>query len=327
MNRYSVIATIGPATESALLRRSLIRAGADAFRLNTSHMSVGAVLSTLEELSQIRSDVPVVLDLQGSKWRLGEFPEVALASGDTVTLVHGAESRGTTVLPVPHGDFFRAVRDCPGGDCPGEIRLNDGRVVLQVESVLDERVRCTVRTGGTLSARKGLTVPGTPARAESLGDRDEEILRKTRGAEQVAFAFSYVRDAGEMKTFREIVDGANRIIAKIERASAVSDAPAIATAADEVWLCRGDLGAELGPAEMARTVHRFSRSVRDLASPCLLAGQVLEHMTVSSRATRSELTVIYDALQAGYAGFVLSDETATGAYPVESCRTAALFRE
>lgn len=330
MRQYRIIATLGPATESDLLRSRLLHAGCNAFRLNTSHMSAVGVQSTLERILEITwperdgvgASPTVVLDLQGSKWRLGDYPGGTLAAGDSVVLVRGTDSDAVAILPVPHGDFFGAVRNCSG-----EIRLNDGRVILWVQSICEDEVRCIVRTGGPLSARKGVTVPDTNTRTETLGDRDAEILRQTRGATGVAYAFSYVRDAAEMRTFRSMVDDGVAVIGKIERQSAIADAAAIANVADEVWLCRGDLGAELGLREMARSVRHFSGSVRNLGAPCLLAGQVLEHMTVSPTATRSEITTIYDALVAEYAGFVLSDETALGAYPVESCRTAAMFRE
>ncbi|TVR35027.1 MAG: hypothetical protein EA404_01440 [Spirochaetaceae bacterium] len=330
MQQYRVIATLGPATESELLRSRLLHAGCNAFRLNTSHMSAADVASTLERIAQLEwpergragASPTVVLDLQGSKWRLGDYPGGTLAAGDSVVLMRGTESDAAAILPVPHGDFFRAVRDC----C-GEIRLNDGRVILRVQSIHQDEVRCSVETGGPLSARKGVTVAGTRTRTETLGDRDAEILRQTRGAAGVAYAFSYVRDAAEMRTFRSMVDHGAAVIAKIERESAIADVEAISNVADEVWLCRGDLGAELGLLEMARSIRHFSGSVPELGSPCLLAGQVLQHMTVSPTATRSEITTIYDAVAAGYAGFVLSDETALGAYPVESCRTAAMFRQ
>ncbi len=101
----------------------------------------------------------------------------------------------------------------------------------------------------------------------------------------------------------------------------------IAAVADELWLCRGDLGAELGLRPMAEAVQRFSDSIGDLPIPALLAGQVLEHMVEHPAPTRSEVCDLYEALLKGYRGFVLSDEAAIGRYPIESCRIAALFRD
>ena len=101
----------------------------------------------------------------------------------------------------------------------------------------------------------------------------------------------------------------------------------IAMIAEELWLCRGDLGAELGLRSMAETAQRFSSTISNLSIPVLLAGQVLEHMVKHPAPTRSEVCYLYEALLKGYRGFVLSDEAAIGCYPIESCRTAALFRD
>jgi pyruvate kinase len=106
----------------------------------------------------------------------------------------------------------------------------------------------------------------------------------------------------------------------------MDDVQAIANSADELWLCRGDLGAELGPRAMAEAVHRFSEQVTGLSVPSIMAGQVLEHMTESSTATRSEVCYLFDTLQKGYRGFVLSDETAIGQNPVAACEVAAIWR-
>jgi pyruvate kinase len=117
------------------------------------------------------------------------------------------------------------------------------------------------------------------------------------------------------------------LIAKLERQPAVTDeAQSIAEIADEVWWCRGDLGAEVGISAMAELTAGFSRQVASLPVPTLLAGQILEHMTGQPNPTRSEMCHLYDILQAGYAGVVLSDETAIGDDPVAGCRAAALFR-
>jgi pyruvate kinase len=106
----------------------------------------------------------------------------------------------------------------------------------------------------------------------------------------------------------------------------LGEAARIAEAADALWLCRGDLGAEVGVKAMAEAVYRLSAGVQAMPVPVLLAGQVFEHMTEHRTPTRSEVCVVYDALMKGYRGVVLSDETAIGRDPVESCRMAALFR-
>ena len=139
------------------------------------------------------------------------------------------------------------------------------------------------------------------------------------------YAVSYVKDAGRCESYRGLVGREAPMAAKLERPSALAGAPASRRRCDELWLCRGDLGAEMGLQAMAEAVHRFSSGLGALPRPVLLAGQVLEHMTAHPTPTRSEVCHLYDALERGFAGVVLSDETATGRYPAESVRAAAMF--
>lgn len=343
-SHYQVVATLGPATlgsRSSTLQGSLLcellRSGASAFRLNTSHITLEELRPLLEELQSF-PETPIILDLQGSKWRLGTFAprlltvdeEVILfledggetARSDSEPNTPGSPTPEHVCLPVPHGDFFRAASTGAGS----EVRLNDGRVVLEILEATNRDMRARVRTGGEILPRKGVTLPGSTFRLEALSEKDTRIVAATRGMEQVRYAISYVRDGAEMRTFRSLVASGTPLIAKLERAEALADVDSIAAAADELWLCRGDLGAELGLPEMARRTHHFTGQVRQLPVPSLMAGQVLEHMTGSPTPTRSEICHLYDALQAGYAGFVLSDETAVGRFPVESCCQAASLR-
>jgi pyruvate kinase len=129
-----------------------------------------------------------------------------------------------------------------------------------------------------------------------------------------------------MARYRDVLGSGCAAAAKIERASAVADLSRIARRCDEVWICRGDLGAELGLQAMAEAVHDVTAAVRTLPVPTLLAGQVLEHMTRHPTPTRSEMCHLYDVLSSGFAGVVLSDETAIGEFPAESVRVAAMWR-
>jgi pyruvate kinase len=324
---YQIVATLGPATARPESWLDLRNAGATAFRLNTSHLLPEETEEWLTRLSEtFRDDLPpVVLDLQGSKWRIGDVTTRTVAPGDSVTLAY---RRDTTledslpgVLPVPHRDFFRALEDADG-----TVLLNDAKVELVVDTLREYQAFCRVVRGGNLESRKGVTVPGSTYRSEGLQERDQEIVRLTRGYTRIAYALSYVRDSAEMRAFRDDLGPDVRSIAKIERRKAVSEAPAIAREADELWLCRGDLGAEVGAVEMARSVHEFYSLLPRIGRLAILAGQVLEHMTRHPEPTRSEVCHLYDALSFGFAGIVLSDETAVGAHPVEACKTAALFR-
>jgi pyruvate kinase len=157
---------------------------------------------------------------------------------------------------------------------------------------------------------------------------DEAVLTQTGRLSGLRYALSYVKDAEEMARYRRQIGREAYLIAKLERPQAMAQAVEVAASADEVWLCRGDLGAELGLPAMAAAAHRFSKLVAQgrLRVPALLAGQVFEHLTEHPTPTRSEICAAYDALAQGFSGLVLSDETAIGRAPVEACRAAALFR-
>lgn len=323
---YEIIATLGPGSESEDIWREALQAGATAFRLNTSHLSLAQLQNWLERIDHFRTvsplKFPVVLDLQGSKWRVGSFIPFELVQGQPVELILAQEARQPNMLPVPHHDFFTAA-----SSSNGEIILNDAKVRLQIESADSERITARVVQGGMISANKGITFASSAFRTEALSEKDRSILEQTLSFSSIRYAISYVRDAEEMARYRSLMGPSVYLIAKLERGPAMREALAIADQVDALWVCRGDLGAELGIANMAEEVSRFTALVPKLKVPAIMAGQVLEHMTGSPTPTRSEVCYLYDALQQGYRGFVLSDEVAVGKYPVESVRAAALFKQ
>jgi len=322
---YELIATLGPKSDGERTWQAMLVAGATGFRLNTSHLSLLQLESWVERLGAFLATQdtapPLVLDLQGSKWRLGQFSECVLTTGQRVTLICAAAADRPGTLPVPHPDFFRAA-----SASSGQIVLNDAKLHLVLETQGPEALGARVIVGGAILPRKGITYTSSTYRHESLGDNDRAVLRNTGQLAGIRYAVSYVKDAVEMAHYRGQLGSSAHLIAKLERQPALDEAARIAASADELWLCRGDLGAELGEKAMAEAVHRFSGGVGVLPVPVLLAGQVFEHMTEHATPTRSELCGAYDALMMGYRGFVLSDETAIGRDPVASCRVAASFR-
>ena len=350
---YQIVATLGPATDEQQMWGSLVAAGATAFRLNTAHFRLDILQNWLEAIAHFLAEspagndrfperaasvdadaFPVILDLQASKWRIGNVKSTALESGASVQLVletEGDEQGDRSgsdpgILPIPHPDLFTAAQI----DAGGEIAVNDGKVMLRIESPGKRRITARVTRGGEISARKGISLVGSEYRVEHLHRNDMQVLEMARRYPFVRYALSYVKDGVEMSSYRRLFQergaGASYLIAKVERASALEDAEQIAGNADELWICRGDLGAEVGAAAMAEKLYRFLPRIRRIPKPVFLAGQVLEHLTSHPTPTRSEISYLYEALQRGFAGVVLSDETAVGAYPLESCRVAALFR-
>ena len=303
---------------------SMLAAGATDFRLNTSHLELGQLWAWLERLEPFlsaRQPRPgLALDLQGSKWRLGQFAPLELVEGQTIELVLASSTEQPNRLPVPHADFFQAaLLSSP------ELRLNDAKVHLRVEAIDGEHLRARVTRGGLLSAHKGITYLASDFRSEALSEKDQEIIRQTKDLPGIRYAISYLRDAAEMHRYRTLLGPQAYLIAKLERAPAMVEAEQIAAEANELWVCRGDLGAELGLPGMARAVYALSGRMRGLNCPVMMAGQVLEHMTAGAAPTRAEVCALHDALSLGYRGFVLSDETAIGRGPVEACQAAAMF--
>lgn len=323
--KYDIVATLGPATSGPESWRRLLEAGATSFRLNTSHLTIAELDRWIEALETFRFSrdrpTPLILDLQGSKWRLGNCTAEVLAAGRELTFVCEQESTNSALLPVPHEDFFHAAS---AGDL---IVMNDARVRAEIISLGDLSVTARVTQGGEISAGKGITLPAADYRTEQLLPKDLEIHERTRHIEGIRYAVSYVRDAQEMARYRALLGPDRPTIAKLERPQAMIEAAEVAAYADSVWVCRGDLGSELGPTGMAAAVSSFASELARIDVPVLMAGQVLEHMTHNPLPTRSEVCHLYDILAAGYHGIVLSDETAVGRYAVESCAAAAAFQD
>ena len=320
------MATLGPSSMAPEIWQKMLLAGVTAFRLNTSHLEPDNILGLLENLSDFRLkrdvQIHVILDMQGSKWRIGLIESQTLEQDQQVELVFGTASQISTQIPVPHRDFFKAAPQSSG-----RIVLNDARVILAREQSGPDWLKARVIQEGILSAHKGITYADSGYRNEDLTEKDRGILAATQGIPQIQYAVSYVRDYEEMVRYREIFGEQSLLVAKIERQTALNDAPGISKIADALWLCRGDLGAELGLVKMARATSHFTRELGNLQVPVLMAGQVLEHMSRYPQATRSEICYLLNCLEVGYKGFVLSDETAIGQYPVESCAMAAAFKQ
>ena len=323
--KYEIVATLGPASQKPDIWNEMVAIGVTAFRLNTSHLSLEQLDNWLNVYGQfyqrIENKPPLIFDLQGNKWRLGEITAGTLVEGQNVWLRYGTSSDAPTVLPVPHEDFFRAAVSSTG-----DIVLNDGKVLLCIESIENWQIKAVVTKSGPISSRKGITYASSAYRSESLNEKDQKIVNQYRQCPFIRYAISYVRDSQEMSKCRDLIQSDTYLIAKLERASAVGDATSIAQYADELWLCRGDLGAESGLTDMARQVAEFSGLIDNLKLPVFMAGQVLEHMTMNNSPTRSEVCFLYDTIVRGYRGIVLSDETAIGKNPLEACRIAAMFR-
>jgi pyruvate kinase len=306
---HRLVVTLGPA--SWQLVRELRAAGADAFRINASHLSADALDHALGDIRRDVPDAEIVVDLQGAKMRIGQAAPRDLHRGERVRF---ALDTRADALPVPHPELFAQAR-------PGHtVGVDDGRLRLRVTGAATDHLELVALDAGRVLPRKGVTLEEHPVRLDGLtaADRDAIAAATPHGVRE--FAFSFMSDGREADWVRALAP-ASLVVGKVERREAADALATLAARVDAVWICRGDLGAQLLPAGLARFVASVEPS--RLPVPVLMAGQVLEHLTAHVSPTRSEVCHVFDLVARGYRGFVLSDETAVGIDPVNAAAAAA----
>ena len=310
------ILTIGPASQDEPLLKSMADV-ATAFRLNTGHMNASELEKTLLRLDKLFEErgkvLPVILDLQGAKLRIGKFPRVT-SLPEQVTLCLAEESSNPAVIPILHESVFRQTQS---GDL---LYLNDRKVIVRVmEKTSETSMKAERIQDGALSSGKGLNFPDRVFELARVTESDRQTISIGNRFPFVEYAVSFV-DAGQEASLFRPLTGTQKLIAKIERQSALNHVREIDAQFDELWLCRGDLGAEADLRELGRLQREFAGQFPTLQKPKILAGEVLGSMIRSPFPSRSEIVHLSDALHAGFDGFVLSDETACGSYVPEVLR-------
>lgn len=319
LRRTKIVATLGPAADSAAAIAALVEAGMDGARLNFSH---GTQAEHAARISRVRMaqaaagrPLAVIADLQGPKLRIGDLPApLHLAAGSEI-VVAPAESARPGDLPVNPAVIGEVL--LPGHD----VLIDDGRIRLCVASVDGGRARCRVIVGGTVLSHKGVNLPGVELPIPSLTEKDIADLRFALAHDVDFVALSFVRCAADVLALRALVAAAGssaRIIAKIEKPEAVADLDAILQAADAVMVARGDLGVEIGPAEVPLVQKRIIAQALLAGKPVITATQMLETMIASPEPTRAEASDVANAILDGTSAVMLSGETAVGVYAVEA---------
>lgn len=330
MRRTRILATAGPSTPLPVLRE-LIRAGADAFRLNFSH---GTHASQAEMYRQIRDaamaegrPVAVVQDLGGPKIRTGDVSgPFTLNGGDALTIARGAFMGGPGRVSCSFDALFTSARV---GD---RLLVNDGRIELEVIAAGPEALDTRVVAGGILSSHKGINLPGVTMRTSAVTLKDEDDLRFGISLGIDFVAVSFVQSADDVSHARRVAAQAGApdlpIIAKIERPQAVEQIESILDVADGVMVARGDLGLELPLERLPAAQKRVTRAARARGVPVIVATQVLESMVVEPRPTRAEVTDAAHSVDERADAIMLAGETAAGAYPVRAVQMLdAIIRE
>jgi pyruvate kinase len=321
-----IVATLGPASSEPALLEQLIRAGVNCVRLNFSHGTaedhINRANLVREASNRAGREVAIMADLQGPKIRVGKFAEgkVQLEPGAKFVL---DASRGEPGDDKGVGlDYKELPRDLKPGDV---LLLNDGLVVLTVDAVKGEQIRTTVKQGGVLSNNKGINKLGGGLTAPALTAKDMEDIRTAMNFRADYVAVSFPKTATDMEMARQLCNVAGAelrhrpgLIAKIERAEAIPNLEQILKASDGIMVARGDLAVEVGNAAVPALQKRMINMARDLDKIVITATQMMESMINNPVPTRAEVSDVANAVLDGTDAVMLSAETATGRYPLET---------
>jgi pyruvate kinase len=317
IRRAKLICTLGPACSSVESLKALIGAGMDVARLNFSHGSHeehGARLAALRTASdEMKKPVAALQDLCGPKIRTGTFAgPFELRTGDEITLVEGDDRGSETRIPISYEGL---ASDVHVGD---RVMFDDGRIVLQATAREGDALRVKVVQGGGMRSRVGVHLPTRTMRISSLTEKDKTDLGfgLTAGVDYVALSF--VRRADDLRLVREICQAWGKptpVIAKIETPDAVENLESVIAASDGVMVARGDLGVEFPPERVPVIQRQILLVARRVRRPVIVATEMLQSMTKSTRPTRAEASDVANAVFSGADALMLSGETATGDHP------------
>lgn len=317
-----IIATLGPATESKEMLSKLILGGVDILRLNMAHAShkwiEDAMWYIREASTEVGRHVAVMMDVKGPEIRTGvvEVP-IDLAVGDVIEFY---TKRGE-----PTGDVPAVSVNYPG--LPGEVKVGDvvlvdsGLIQLKVLDTEEAKIRLEVLTAGSVTSRRHINLPGIQVDLPALTEKDENDLRAGVKAGIDFVALSFVREADDVKTLRRFLDDLGseaRIIAKIEDQAGVRNMEAIIREADGIMVARGDLGVEIDYHKLPLVQSDLIRACQAEGKPVIVATHMLESMISSPMPTRAEVSDVSHAIREQADAVMLSGETTTGSYPLES---------
>lgn len=320
VRRTKIIVTLGPSLDERDMLKRVILAGADVFRANFSHGSLETHEKRIHMVREVASElgkiVAILIDLQGPKIRIGRFKDkkVFLQEGQGFIFDTELDNEEGTNQSVGL-DYKNLLYDVHSGDT---LLLDDGRIVMQVEKTDRSCIHCTVTVGGELSNNKGINRSGGGLSAVALTEKDRADIKEAVRLEADFVAISFPRHAEDINEARALLNAAGGypdIIAKIERTEAVNHIEEIIEASNGVMVARGDLGVELGDAELPGVQKHIIRAARSLNKPVITATQMLESMTANTIPTRAEVSDVANAVLDGTDAVMLSQETAVGKYP------------
>lgn len=320
LRRTKIVVTLGPSLDDPIMLERVIQSGAVVFRANFSH---GEVSLHEERISQVRTiaaklgiTVAILVDLQGPKIRIGRFKDkkVFLKEGQPFVLDATLDDNAGDEKSVSLG-YKNLPNDVKAGDT---LLLDDGRLVFNVLRTEPTKIHCVVVVGGELSNNKGINRLGGGLSAAALTERDRAHIQDAVRLNADYIAVSFPRHADDIKEARVLLKAAGGnpgIIAKIERTEAIQNLDGIIQASDAIMIARGDLGVEIGDAELPAMQKKIIKMSRIWNKPVITATQMLESMIHNTIPTRAEVSDVANAVLDGTDAVMLSGETAVGQYP------------
>jgi pyruvate kinase len=335
MNRKAkIVATIGPSSQDEKIFASMVDAGLDVARLNFSHGSYENHLSSIKMIRQVSKDkgkaIAILQDLQGPKVRIGEIPgkSMDISTGqmldvyfsETIDTIKPLPENTNQWIYIPIPDLLRQLK------VGMKILLDDGNIEFCLKQIYVDHVTVTVNLGGTLSSHKGFNLPGVQLDIPGFTEKDRLDLHFGLDNGVDIIAVSFVRTVDDILAVRNEISNyapdqtGIPIIAKLERPEALENLTSIIKAADGVMVARGDLGVELSPAYVPIAQKKIIREANIYSKPVITATQMLDSMIHNPRPTRAEATDVANAIFDGTDAVMLSGETASGSYPIESIK-------
>jgi pyruvate kinase len=318
VRRTKIVATLGPAWAEPAQMTALLDAGVNVVRINASHGTAEIRAGWVGDLQRLMKDraesAAILVDLQGPRIRVGTLEEpMRLAQGQRVVFAPEAEVRPGEI-PTTYDALASDVH------VGARILLDDGLLSVEVTGVRGARVEAVVHYGGDLKSHKGMNLPGLEVSAPALTEKDREDVEQAVALGADYIALSFVRRPEDMEGLRALVPRSTKLIAKIEKDTALRNLCGILDASDAIMVARGDLGVELPFEEVPLMQKQIIRESSLHGKPVITATQMLESMINAPRPTRAEASDVANAILDGTDAVMLSAETAVGHYPLEAVR-------
>ena len=313
-----IVATLGPASSSQAMLRTLFEAGADVFRLNFSHGTHDDHRQRVDLLRALEQEyahpIAILMDLQGPKLRLGVVGKgpLELKKGQKLRFDLDSAPGNGKRIPLPHPEIFAAAKP------DGLLLIDDGKVRLRIRAHTADSIDTEVEVAGTISDRKGVNLPNlvVPLSPMTAKDRRDLDYGLSLGVDWVALSF--VQHAHDIAELKKLVAGRAAVMAKLEKPAAIDHLDEIIEQSDGIMVARGDLGVELPPEAVPPLQKRILAACRVVGKPAIVATQMLESMVHSPAPTRAEVSDVATAVYDGTDAVMLSAESASGDYPVEA---------